>query len=571
MSKVAVYARYSTDLQNQTSIEGQFRLCDERAEREGWVIYEHYSDRGISGAGLVNRPGIGKLLEDARAGKFDTVVVEHLDRLSRSRKDSADIFDRLTFFGVQIVSLADGIVNSVISGVRGLPGELELENTPKKTWRGFREMVEDGKFAGGYCYGYDVVKRFNAEGKPVSGERKINEAEAAVVRRIFKMFGDGMSPRAIARRLNAEGVPGPTGRPWMGGTIRGHVKRGTGILNNELYIGRLVWNRLRYIKDPDTGKRVSRLNPEAEWIIHEAPEFQIIDDDLWQRVVARKAEISARYEEAGASGGNGLTAARRPPSLLSGLLSCGVCGGSITIVGKDRYGCATRKNLGTCSNSRTVLRPVIESRVLGGLRDHLLAPEIAAQAVKRIQEDYNRIARERMASRTEDERQLASVRKKIGQIVTTIEDGGSRPALLTRLDELEDQKAALEARLAEPAPSLPAIHPGLAEMYRRKVAHLETALNDPSNRVAARDAIRGLIEKVSITPGDKRGEVNITLYGELAALLEFAGQKNKDRTPKMGVRSSVVAGACNVFCYNLGPASGFAPGNDVEDVHHLAA
>ena len=65
----------------------------------------------------------------------------------------------------------------------------------------------------------------------------------------------------IARRLNQEGVPGPHGRQWRDTAIRGHVTRGTGILNNELYVGRLVWNRLRYVKNPDTGKRVSRLNP----------------------------------------------------------------------------------------------------------------------------------------------------------------------------------------------------------------------------------------------------------------------------------------------------------------------
>ncbi|PSL13475.1 recombinase family protein, partial [Shimia abyssi] len=66
------------------------------------------------------------------------------------------------------------------------------------------------------------------------------------------------SPRAIAFGLNRDGIPGPRGKTWGASTLHGNVQRGTGILNNELYIGRLVWNRLRYIKDPDTGKRVSR-------------------------------------------------------------------------------------------------------------------------------------------------------------------------------------------------------------------------------------------------------------------------------------------------------------------------
>ncbi|WP_247381795.1 MULTISPECIES: recombinase family protein [unclassified Bradyrhizobium] len=72
-------------------------------------------------------------------------------------------------------------------------------------------------------------------------------------------------------------MPGPQGAEWGPSTIHGNPKRGVGILNNELYVGRLVWNRLRYLKDPDTGKRVSRLNPESEWVVQEVPEMRIID------------------------------------------------------------------------------------------------------------------------------------------------------------------------------------------------------------------------------------------------------------------------------------------------------
>src|SRR5216684_3673480 len=106
---------------------------------------------------------------------------------------------------------------------------------------------------GGLCYGYDVVKRTDSEGEPVRGERKINEAEAAIVRRIFREFAAGKSPRAIATGLNRDGLPGPFGRAWGDTTIRGHACRGNGIVNNELYAGVLVWNRQRFIKDPNSG------------------------------------------------------------------------------------------------------------------------------------------------------------------------------------------------------------------------------------------------------------------------------------------------------------------------------
>ena len=88
-------------------------------------------------------------------------------------------------------------------------------------------------------------------------------------------------------------MPGPQGAEWGPSTIHGNPKRGVGILNNELYVGRLVWNRHRYMKDADTGERVSRLNPEAEWVIQEVPEMQIIEQEVWDAAQAASNGSSA--------------------------------------------------------------------------------------------------------------------------------------------------------------------------------------------------------------------------------------------------------------------------------------
>ncbi len=140
-----------------------------------------------------------------------------------------------------------------------------------------------------------MVKKLDASGEPIRGDREIDEAQAGVVRRIFEQFACGVGPRSIAKALNAEGIVGPDGSLWNDTTIRGRVKRGTGIINNELYVGRLVWNRQRYIKDPSTGRRVSRMNPESEWIVTEVPELRIIDDEAWQSVKARQREVADKY------------------------------------------------------------------------------------------------------------------------------------------------------------------------------------------------------------------------------------------------------------------------------------
>jgi hypothetical protein len=112
---------------------------------------------------------------------------------------------------------------------------------------------------------------------PERGRRRINEAEAAVVRCIFTEFAAGVSPRAVAKRLNAAGVPGPDGRTWRDTTIRGQAERGTGLLNNALYVGGLEWNRCAYVKDPRTGKRVARPNPPERWEVVAVSELRIVD------------------------------------------------------------------------------------------------------------------------------------------------------------------------------------------------------------------------------------------------------------------------------------------------------
>jgi len=206
------------------------------------------------------------------------------------------------------------------------------------------------------------------------------------VRRIFREFASGTNPRAIARRLNEDGVLGAKGNLWSDSVLRGHAKRGTGLLDNELYIGRLVWNRQRFMKNPETGKRIARLNPQ-DWIVTEVPELRIIDDALWRAAKARQGEISDQLATAIAgtrrAHANRLNRAHRPRHLPSGLLECGVCGGPYSARGQDRYACSIHVMSGSCANGRGIRRAVIGERVLAGLKDKLMSPEAAAEAMRR--------------------------------------------------------------------------------------------------------------------------------------------------------------------------------------------
>ena len=87
MNRVAIYARYSSELQNDASVEDQIRLCQEKAKAEGWQVGTIYTDHGISGSSMMLRPGVQQLMQDGLAGKYDILLAEALDRISRDQED----------------------------------------------------------------------------------------------------------------------------------------------------------------------------------------------------------------------------------------------------------------------------------------------------------------------------------------------------------------------------------------------------------------------------------------------------------------------------------------------------
>lgn len=442
MLKAALYARYSSDLQNPGSIDDQLRLCRELAEWQGWEIVGLYHDEAVSGASLQGRDGLQRLMEDGQARQFDIVCAEALDRISRDQEDMARIHKRLRFVGVALHTVSDGRVDELHVGFRGTMNALFLRDLAEKTHRGLRGRVEQGRSGGGLAYGYDVAAD---QGE---GARQINEREAPVIRRIFKLFADGQSPGRIADALNAEDIYGPRNRFWSGTTIRGHRSRGTGIINNELYRGVLVWNRQRYLKDPQTGRRLARPNPPESWIRTEVPELRIVSDALWQAVQLRQDEIENRSRAI--AEGVRIAAKAREHGLLpasSGLcrlLACGLCEGEIIHVGRQRYGCAAHARKKACDNRRTVERRVMDAEIRSVLEEAAATIMLHADPLEQETQAQGDLQERRM----ERERQeLVVVDGRIQSVMTAIEDGLYTPALKTRMQQLEDRAARLRASL----------------------------------------------------------------------------------------------------------------------------
>ena len=531
--RCAIYARFSSDRQSFASLDDQIRLCRALADRHGWQVVRVYQDAAISGT-LRDRKGYLELVSDALAGKFEVVVAESLDRLNRDLEETARLFKRLKFQNVSIETVSEGPISEVHVSISGLMGEMYLKSLREKTRRGIEGRVLAGKSGGGRSFGYGGGL---SEGV---GERYIIEAEAEVIRDVFRRFASGQGARAIARDLNKLGVPGPHGRKWGDTTIRGHAKKGTGILNNELYRGRLVWGRLQYPKDPVTGRRVSRLASAGSALEIDVPDIWFVDEEQWEAVKRRQREVSRPTSDPFVT--KPLNDTHRPKFLLSGLLTCGVCGGGFTITAKDRYGCARRARQGSCSNSHGIQRAELETRILGGLKSTLVTPELVKEFVDEYRREWNKVQSEAAEKSRDRERRLAAVKRKIDAILRAIENGIYTSSTKERLEALEVEKA--ELALPNNVVALPTIHPNLAQLYRDKVARLELELADPALAAEAKSVIRSMIKTIAVSPGPNRGEVNLELHGELAALMTLAEARSGGKTTSdTRIQVSVVAGA----------------------------
>jgi site-specific DNA recombinase len=525
--RYAIYARYSSDLQSDRSIDDQVSLCRAHAGRlwPGGACVEVYADRAVSGSHLKGRPRAQALLADARAGRFEAILAEALDRLTRDQEDAAGIFKRLSFAGVKLVTVSEGEIDELHVGLKGTMNALYLKDLRAKIRRGMAGRARDGLVASGLSYGYRVVRAFDAGGEKLRGRREIVPDRAAVVRRIFRDYARGLSPRAIAHALNREGVPSPSGREWGPATINGCPKRRTGILHNEFYRGRMAFNRQSFVEDPDTGRKRPRWNDPKTWIWAEVPELRIVDEDLW--------EAAQRVKRAAAS--RPLEQRRRPKRLFSGLVFCACCGARYTVKSGDKLACVAHRERGTCANGRIVRAGELERRVLAAVRERLVAPDALEVFAREYARERRRLAalpRLREASgRRPPEKRLAAVERRLGNVAAAIAELGHSARLAEDLKKLEAEKAALEEETRRRARSGADVVrlPDIAGDCRRRLAELRSLFAGPAapgpndaGLERAQALLRPLTRRIEVHPLPGRGKVDLELHADLAAVLALA-------------------------------------------------
>jgi site-specific DNA recombinase len=228
----------------------------------------------------------------------------------------------------------------------------------------------------------------------------------------------------------------------------------------------------------------------------EIPKLRIVEQALWDAVKAR--QVAVRFAIGRNEDGNALNRAHRREFPLSGLLVCGCCGGGYSIMAKDRYGCATHRCKGTRDNARPILRQRVEHRILAGLKERMLAPDLVAEFVRVFAEETAEAQRQAALLQSRVDGQLTDIECRLEGVLRAIENGAWSETLRQRLRELETRNATLLLRREEVSKATTAIrlHPNAADIYRSKVADLEASLNAPDIRAEASDALRALVERV---------------------------------------------------------------------------
>ena len=535
--RCAIYARFSSDRQNPTSISDQIRKCRDYATRHGWLVLDDhiYSDEAIVATSMA-REGLQRLLEAASASErvFDCILIDDTSRLTRKLADALNLYEKLTFAGVRLVAVSQGVDSDsaqaeLLIGVHGLIDAVYWRELAEKTHRGMQGLALRGFHTGGHCFGYSSVKAPDG-----SVRLEVNPTEAEIINRIYRLYAEsGCSMKRIAHSLNSEGVISPQpqkgrfNRSWCISSVR-HI------LLNPRYTGKTTWNTRRKVRVPGTGKRVFRPRPQSEWVTRETPELRIVSDELAAAVQRRLKAVKSMFGR----DGSGLTIGPKR-YLFSGLLKCSACGGSIALVsgrgrhGADRYGCSVHHQRGgsVCENSTLVRRDELEQSLLKGLADAVLRVEVIDYAVARMKEALRK-AHEKLNAELERMRQRKlQLESELARLVNAIAEGQSSKSIMEAISERERELQAITNKLLEPGPgSLQATLDELRDFAISRLAKIRELITHPDSIDLARAVLAEHFGTFTLEPTVQDGEPVYLAHGKV----DFFGDEAMARTGGAG-------------------------------------
>lgn len=537
--RIALYLRYSTELQSETSLVDQERYIRKFISRMGWDgSISVYSDRAISGTSRHNRPGFLSMVKAMENGHINTIAVENLSRLTRDLEDCGFLMKRAKFNRTEVhCANENGVPLTLMhAALSALMAEQARDVNAEMTKRGMVGIILDGKSAGGRSFGYRSLPRL-ASDKGRGGEVEIVPEEAAIIVEIFNRYVAGESPKAIAADLNRRRIASPraalrgkngvnTGL-WSDSTINGSRARGTGVLHNMLYVGRRVWNRVQMPKHPDTARRVSRANDPSEWVSSCVDErLRIVSDELFDNAQARKEERSFKQVK---------RQAQRPKRLFSGLMQCGGCGLPINSAGWDknnrlRVKCSGKTNRGICANPVGCYAEDVEAVVLNALRAQLGRPHLMQAYVDAYVEERRSLARNTVNDCDAISRRIAALNAQMDRTRKWALEGITDQADFERdYRPMVAEREALKAKAAaiEEPTAVISYQPAAIASFKKAIGSLgETLCSDGAQPSA--QLIRSVVDRVIITPAKtkpstpfERRAIVVEIVGKLDALLDM--------------------------------------------------
>ena len=432
--KAVAYARFSSDLQREESIEAQVRAIKTFAEQNNFALQKIYTDKAISGT-TDNRPQFQAMIEAAKRGEFKAVIVHKLDRFARNRADSAIYRRELEKKGVKLVSVLENfddtpeaiILQSVIEGYN----EYYSKNLRREVMKGLKENALTCRHTGGTpCLGYDVDKN--------TLKLVINDFEAEAVKLIFKRYLEGAGYISIIKELNERGYKTKRGAAFGKNSLYE-------ILRNEKYTGTYIYN-LTASKNTNGKFNRHKSKPEDEVIRVEGGVPQIISKEDFEKVQQKMKERQRKTA----------TFKAKQQYLLSGKIVCGECGCSYA--GNSRrpgpshplyisYRCTKQNGKIKCGN-KEIQRDLLEAEVLKRLANKVFDERFLPEILKR----YNSFAASKNVELNSCIKsikvKLSETKKGIENIVGVVVQTGSL-ALSDKLKELEEVKLKLEHTLIE--------------------------------------------------------------------------------------------------------------------------
>ncbi len=504
--RYAIYARVSTDAQSQNSTTDQIHECRVHGEKEGWIEAGVYVDEAISGSDI-SRKEYARLKTDALSGNFEYIIVDDLSRIGRDMPEFTKLFQELTEIGVYLVGVGDGIDTSKPSSklpvyFKGIINEIFLDDLKAKVVRGLKGQFLRGYSTGGRVYGYisepelDPMGGVDKFGRPkIKGCRiVVVPEEAEVVRRIFDLRLSGLGYRAIANVLNSEGIASPhsktAGRSgyWCSSTIRT-------ILMNRKYTGRWVYNKTRWVKKRINGKRKAIKNNPTDWVEYQSEELRTITDELFFAV------------NSGIKQGQNKVSSGKKKYLLSGLVKCSHCGGSMVAQNSGKYSCficnnARSRGAVVCKSKSRILRADVEKSVLSEISrvffNDATINEITRRANWKVKSYYS-TSRIDVA---ELKHRRKAIQSQIDNLLNLVENGKMSQALRVRLEKREWELQQIEIDVAKADQSPENVAEISADLVRQRLDDLKAMVaNRQDSTILLRNELRNLFpEKLSITP-----------------------------------------------------------------------